>query len=74
MLEDKYFKFASHQLDDGVSSSAGFGTIGGGAAAKRKKRNIQEVVVLDIQDLTKNAEYAEGLSVDTLFFSFTNFQ
>ncbi len=52
-LRTKIFKFASHQLDDGVGASAGFGTIGGEAAATRKKHNIQEVVALDKQNLTK---------------------
>ncbi len=42
-------KFACCQLDDGVGASAGFITVGGGAAATRKRRNIQEVVALDIQ-------------------------
>jgi hypothetical protein len=64
MLEDKDLKFASYQLDDGLGANAGFSTIGGGAAATRKKHNIQEVVALDVQNLTKNAENAEGLCVD----------
>ncbi len=48
MLKDKYLKFASHQLDDGVGGIARFGTIRGGAAATRKKGNVQEVVTLDV--------------------------
>ena len=66
MLEDKDLKFASRQLDEGVGAAAGFGTVGGGADAKRKKRNVQEVVAVDIQNLTKKiAENAVGLRVDT---------
>jgi hypothetical protein len=66
MLEDKDLKFASRQLDDGIGASAGFGTVGGGATAARKKRNVQEVVALDIQNLTKKiAENADGIRVDT---------
>ncbi len=58
-------KFSSCQLDDGVGASAGSGTIGGGAAATRRKHNIQEVVALNIQKLTnKSAENAEGLCGD----------
>jgi hypothetical protein len=65
MLKDKYLKFASHQLDGGVGASTGLGTIGGGTAATRKKRNIQELVALDIQNLTKKiTENTEGLCVD----------
>jgi len=44
----KNLKFASHQLDDGVGGIARFGTIRGGAAATRKKGNVQEVVTLDV--------------------------
>jgi hypothetical protein len=32
-----------------IGDSAGISTIGGGAAATRKKHNIQEVVALDVQ-------------------------
>jgi hypothetical protein len=66
MLEDKDLKFASRQLEDIVDASAGFGTVGGGAAATRKKQNVQEVVTMDIQNLTKKiADSAEGLCEDT---------
>jgi hypothetical protein len=59
-------KFTSRQLDDGIGASAGFGTVGGGATAARKKCNVQEVVALDIQNLTKKiAENADGICVDT---------
>jgi hypothetical protein len=53
MLEDKDLKFASWQLEEGIGTSAGFGTVGGGVTAVKKKLNVQEVVALDIQSLTK---------------------
>jgi len=37
MLEEKDFKFASRQLEDGAGASAGFGTVGGGAMATKEK-------------------------------------
>jgi hypothetical protein len=54
MLEDKDLKYASWQLEEGIGTSAGFGTVGGGVTAVKKKLNVQEVVALDIQSLTKN--------------------
>jgi hypothetical protein len=66
ILEDKNQKFASRQLEGGICASPGFGTVGGGAMAVRKKRNVEEVVSLDIQTLTeKNANSADGICEDT---------
>ena len=53
MLEDKDLKFASWQLEEGIGTSAGFGTVGGVVTAVKKKWNVQEAVALDIQSLTK---------------------
>lgn len=68
MLEEKDLKFTSWQLEEGIGASAGFGTVGGGVTATmlKKKRNVQEVVALDIQHLTrKNANSADGICEDT---------
>lgn len=66
MLEEKDLKFASRHLEEGIGASAGFGTVGGGVTAVKKKRNVQEVVALDIQSLTKKiAESADGIREDT---------
>ncbi len=66
MLEDKDLKFASWQLEDGVGASAGFGTVGGGATATKRKRNHQETVLPDIQQLTKKlSDSADGIRTDT---------
>jgi len=66
MLEDKDLKFASRQLEDGVGASAGFGTVGGGATATKRKRHSQESVLTDIQQLTKKlSDSADGIRTDT---------
>jgi hypothetical protein len=36
MLEDKDLKYASWQLEEGIGTSAGFGTVGGGVTAVKK--------------------------------------
>jgi hypothetical protein len=64
MIEDKDLKFVRCQLHDGVGAGAGFGTVGGVTTVTNKKLNVQEVVALDIQNLTKNVENAEGRHVD----------
>ncbi len=51
MLENKGLKFASRQLEDDVGASTGFGTVGGGTMAT-KKRLYQDAVLTDIQQLT----------------------
>jgi hypothetical protein len=48
MLEEKDLKFASQQQQEGIGAGAGFGKVGGGVTAVKKK----EVVALDIQSLT----------------------
>jgi hypothetical protein len=66
MLEDKDLKFASQQLEGNIGTSARSGTVGGGTIVVRKKCNVQEVVVLDIQNLTKIfADSADGIREDT---------
>jgi hypothetical protein len=53
MIEDEDLLFASLQLEGGIGASASFGTVGGGTMTLRKKHNVQEVVALEIQNLTK---------------------
>jgi len=55
MLEDKDLKFASRSLEDGVGASAGFGTVGGGAAvALNKKRDALEAALSQIDVVTRH--------------------
>ncbi len=61
MLEDKNLKFSSRQLEYGVGASTGFGTVGGGAMAT-KKRLHPDAVLTNIQQLTqKLSDSANGI-------------
>ena len=54
MLENKDLKFASRSYEGGVGASAGFGTVGGGAAVvARRKRDVSEVALSQIDLLTR---------------------
>jgi hypothetical protein len=65
MLEEKDLKFASRQLEDGVGASAGFGTVGGGARAA-KKRLHQDAVLTDLQHFTRKlSDSAVGIRSGT---------
>ena len=49
MLEDKDLKFASRSYEGGVGASAGFGTVGGGAAVvANRKRDVSEAALSQI--------------------------
>jgi hypothetical protein len=62
MLGDENQKLASRQLEDGVGASTGFGIVGGGAPATKRKRNHQEAVLTDIQQITgKLSNSADGI-------------
>jgi oligoribonuclease NrnB/cAMP/cGMP phosphodiesterase (DHH superfamily) len=66
MPEDNNLNFASRQLEDGVGASAGFGKVGGGAPAAKGKRNRQEAVLTDIQQLTRKlSDSADGIQSET---------
>jgi hypothetical protein len=54
ILEDKDLKFASRSLEGGVGASAGFGTVGGGAAVvASRKRDVSEMASSQIDLLTR---------------------
>ncbi len=59
ILEDKYLKFAGRNLEDGAAVSAGFGTVGGGATASRRKRNHQEAILSEL--IMKLSDSADGI-------------
>jgi hypothetical protein len=58
MLEDKDLKFSIRSLEDGVGASAGFGTVGGGAAvALNRKRDALEATLSQIDMLNRCLSY-----------------
>jgi hypothetical protein len=66
MLEDNNLNFASWQLEDDIGASYGFGTVGGGSFATKRKKNRQEAVLIDIQQLTRKlSDSTDGIQSET---------
>jgi hypothetical protein len=67
MLEDKDLKFASRSLEGGVGASAGFGTIGSGAAVvASRERDVSEAALSQIDLLMRRlSENSDRLTSTT---------
>jgi hypothetical protein len=60
MLEEKDLKFASQQQQEGIGAGAGFGKVGGGVTAVKKKKWLHWIFKV----LQQNAESVDGIRED----------